>query len=139
MLKKIHLWIGIIGLIVFALSGQYFLIYLGGLKEMADVPRLLLRTSHIYLFLASALNLALGLYYLQPEKLRWYHFYTQGLLMISPFLILYGFIFETLGNEGIDRPVGNLGLFAILFWMGNLLIGWSYQRIGEIRRKKSQR
>src|SRR5690606_28156928 len=123
MLKKLHLWIGIIGFIVFVLSGQYFQHALGGLKELDDVPRLLLRTSHIYLFLTSVINLVFGLYYTPPEKIRWYTVVNQSLILLAPFFVMYGFVFETLGNEGIDRPTGSLGFFMILAWMGNIGIG----------------
>lgn len=129
MIKKLHLYIGIIGFIAFILSGQYFQHMLGGLKELDDAPRLLLRTSHIYLFLTSVINIVFGLYYTPPEKIRWYTIYNQSLIMLAPFFILYGFVFETLGNEGIDRPIGSLGLFLVLFWLGNIVIGTVYRWI----------
>lgn len=66
-------------------------------------PRLLLRTSHIYLFLTGVINLVFGLYYTPPEKIRWYAIYNQSLIMLAPFFVLYGFVFETLGNLLIGK------------------------------------
>lgn len=122
-LKQLHLWIGIIGLIAFVLSGQYFQHALGGLKELDDAPRLLLRTSHVYLFLTSVINLVFGLYYTPPEKIRWFTIYNQSLIMLSPFVVAYSFATETLTNTGIDRPFTLLAMVLILAWIGNIGIG----------------
>jgi hypothetical protein len=127
MIKKIHLWIGILGIVLFLLSGQYFKLALDALQGMEDAPRLLLRTSHIYLFLASIINFIFGLYYIQPQKVKWYTLYNQLFIMLSPILIAYGFVFETLNNEGINRTVGSLGIFLIFAWFGNIIIGKVYQ------------
>ena len=112
---------------MFVLSGLYFKLVLDGLQGMENTPRLLLRTSHLYLFLTSVINFVLGLYYVQPKDMKWFTIYNQSLIMLSPFLIGYGFIFETMTNEGIDRVVGSLGLFAIFAWLVNILIARIYR------------
>jgi hypothetical protein len=57
-----HLWIGLAGVVAFVLTGQYMDRWLGHLSGMADLPRMLYRSAHIYLLLGSLLNLLLGLY-----------------------------------------------------------------------------
>ena len=136
-LKQLHLWIGIIGLIAFVLSGQYFKHMLGGLKELDDAPRLLLRTSHVYLFLTSVINLVFGLYYAPPAKIRWYTIYNQSLIMLAPFVVGYSFVTETLTNTGIDRPWTLLAMVLILAWIGNIGMGAAY-RWYQKRRTKGQ-
>lgn len=126
MIRKIHLWIGVIGLILFLLSGQYFKHALGGLQGLENTPRLLLRTSHVYLFLTSIINLVFGLYYVQPEKIRWFTIYNQSLIMLAPFFVGYSFVFETITNTGINRPFTLIGMVLILAWVGNIIIGKLY-------------
>lgn len=123
MLKKLHLSIGLLGLLGFIVSGQYFHHVLDGLQALEDGPRLLLRSSHIYLFLTSAINVSLGLFLVQENKPHWFVVLNHSLLLLSPFLVGYGLVFETLGNAGIDRPVGSLGLFAVFIWLFNVVLG----------------
>jgi hypothetical protein len=48
---------------------------------------------------------------------------NHALVIISPFLILYGFIFETINNPGIERDVGSLGVLLLFVWLINVGIG----------------
>ena len=123
MIRKIHLWVGISGFILFLLSGQYFKLALAGLQGLENTPRLLLRTSHIYLFLTSIINLVFGLHYVPPQKVRWYTIYNQALIMLAPLFIGYSFIFETITNSGIERNYTVIGMLLILAWLGNTAIG----------------
>jgi nitric oxide reductase large subunit len=70
-LKKGHLLVGVIGLIIFVLTGQYMHWHFNHLQGMADGPRLMYRTAHIYILWVALLNLVLGLY-VQPleNKIR---------------------------------------------------------------------
>jgi len=121
-LKKLHLWFGVFGVGAFLLSGQYFLHALNGLQDVADTPRLLLRTSHIYLFLASVINIVLGLFYQAPLRLRRLATANQLLMILSPLLISYGFIYETAGSTGIDRSIGSMGIIIIFVWLAVLIL-----------------
>lgn len=129
MLKKAHLWIGVVGVFLFILSGQYFQHFLNGLQDLQDGPRLLLRTSHAYFFFASMINLVFGLYYSPPANIKWYTVANQALIMASPFLIAYGFIFEAHNNPGIEREVGSLGVIALFVWLVNRVFGTVYLSI----------
>jgi hypothetical protein len=66
-LKKGNLIVGAIGLIIFVLTGQYMHWHFNHLEGMADGPRLMYRTAHIYILWAALLNLVLGLY-VQPAE-----------------------------------------------------------------------
>ena len=133
MIRQAHLWVGIIGMVLFVLSGQYFYFALDGLAGFENTPRLLLRTSHIYLFFAAFINLVFGLYYLQPPQVRWYTVANQSLLMLSPVLIGYGFVFEAFDNPGIERPVSTIGIYLPLAWLIHSAIGYCYRRITQAK------
>lgn len=122
MIKKIHLWIGIVGMVLFLASGQYFQHSLSSLQDMSDTPRLLLRTSHVYFFFASIINIIFGMYYSPPRAARWYSMANQLLVMLSPVLIGYGFVFEAHNNAGIEREVGSIGVIVLFVWLLNTLV-----------------
>jgi hypothetical protein len=129
MLKKTHLWIGILGMLLFILSGQYFKIELNGLQDFENTPRLLLRTSHVYFFFACFINIIFGLYYVQPSKLKWYTLYNHSFILLSPVLILYGFVFESFVNPGIDRKFGTMGVIFCFIWLFNICLGKVFRLI----------
>ncbi len=122
-LNKLHLWIGLSGIVLFLLSGQYFQFALNGLQGMDDTPRLLLRTSHVYFFFASFINVIFGLYYVQTKELRWHTVLHQSLVMLSPVLLAYSFIAEAYGNVGIERDIGSLGVIILFVWLLILVLG----------------
>jgi len=126
MLKILHLWVGIISLIAFVLTGQYFIVEYGGLENTDNVTRLMYRSVHVYLFFAAALNLALGFYYTPPTKRLWLAAYNQALILLSPALLLYSFCFEITDNEELSRPATLIATVMILAWISNMLIGRSY-------------
>jgi len=136
MLKKAHLWVGIIGMILFLLSGQYFFLVLGGLQGLDDTPRLLLRTSHVYFFFASFTNILFGIYYVEPSKTGWHTICNQSLILLSPLLIGYGFLCESLQNTGIDRNIGSIGVILVFVWLLNICIGKSYHLVKNIKSSK---
>jgi hypothetical protein len=57
-----------------------------------------------------------GLYYVEPNKRRWYFNASQSLMIASPFLLAYGFMFESFDMPDIDRAIGIQG--AIIFSRG---------------------
>jgi hypothetical protein len=56
-MKRVHLICGIAAVFVFLLTGQYMAIYQGHLQGMADLPRMLFRSRHIYILFTGLLNL----------------------------------------------------------------------------------
>jgi hypothetical protein len=114
-LNLIHLAVGIGGVVAFVLTGQYMAIFLGGLTGMPDVPRLLYRTSHIYLMWAALLNLIVGCYFnvANTRGARILQAVSSGLLLASPVLMLASFFVESGAND-LDRVLSNFGNFSAL-------------------------
>jgi hypothetical protein len=114
-LSRIHLFIGIVGIIVFVLTGQYMHWAHDHLRGMADGPRLLYRTSHIYLLWSSLLNLVVGVSDLSTEErlVRVSQFGASTLVLAGPALFLFSFFKES--NTGmLSRPVTRVGIYAAL-------------------------
>src|SRR5688572_17920989 len=69
--KRFHLVFGLVVLIVFLLTGQYMDRYHNHLEFMADGPRLLYRTRHIFILMSGLLHLGIGTYFsFQPTATR---------------------------------------------------------------------
>jgi hypothetical protein len=101
LLKPIHLVVGVTGLIAFVLTGQYMGIFLQGLAGMPDGPRLLYRSSHLYLMWSSLLNLVVGYYFVAAttQGARIAQGIASALLLAGPPLILAGFFIESPAND----------------------------------------
>lgn len=104
-MRRSHLIVGYAGVIVFILSGQYMDRWLGHLAGMADLPRMLYRSGHIYLLMASLLNLALGLYLSEADG-GWRRIVQRVgsvLVVVAPILFLVGFTQESARTD-FERP-----------------------------------
>ena len=123
MLKKLHLWLGIIFFIVFLLTGQYFRIHYHGLQNLPDVERLMLRSGHVYLFFAAFINIVFGLYWTEPAKIKWTTIVNQSLILLSPPLLTYSFVAEDVMYHGLQRGLGTLGVTLLLIWLINTAVG----------------
>src|SRR5262249_29286749 len=88
--------VGIAGVIVFLLTGQYMAIYQDHLRGMAAMPRLLFRSRHIYILMASLLNLTLGTYLsrVRPGFRHKLECVGSGLIIVSTCLLVAAFIRE---------------------------------------------
>jgi hypothetical protein len=104
-LKPLHLIVGIAGIVVFVLTGQYMAIFLHGLGDLPDGPRLLYRTSHLYLMWSSLVNLLVGVYFVTAtaKSARIMQGIASALLLAGPPLILTGFFLESPTNN-LARP-----------------------------------
>jgi peptidoglycan/LPS O-acetylase OafA/YrhL len=111
-MKRLHLIIGLIVVVVFLLTGQY-MEYVHN-RDLPDGTRMLYRSRHIYLLLAGLLNLVLGTYVVrQPQGWRG-RIQAVGtiLIVLSPVLLLAGFFSEP--HKGPERTiVAALGIFSI--------------------------
>jgi ABC-type Na+ efflux pump permease subunit len=126
---------GAAGIVVFLVTGQYMHHVLDHLRDMADGPRMLYRSAHIYLLLISLTNLALG-NYLMPQTSqirRIAQYITSIALILTPFVIVFGFFFES-NLTNLGRPYTNIGLYG-MFAVGVILI---LLKIG-VRRKMSHK
>jgi hypothetical protein len=112
---RLHLVIGIAGLVVFLLTGQYMDRWLNHLDGMADGPRALYRSAHIYILFSALLNLQLGVYMVtvQHWAVRALQYLGSILLLATPALFLYGFIVET-PPAVIERPMIRESIYCAL-------------------------
>jgi len=115
LLKPLHLLAGIAGIVVFVLTGQYMAILLKGLVDMADGPRLLYRTSHLYLMWASLVNLVVGFYFVAAASngARIAQTIASAMLLTAPPLMLAGFFIES-PNGDLDRLFCSWGNYLAL-------------------------
>jgi len=114
-LKSIHLLVGVVGIIAFVLTGQYMAIVLNGLGDMPDGPRLLYRSSHLYLMWSSLLNLVVGYYFFVASSrgARTGQAIASVALLAGPPLLLVGFALEAkLGN--LSRPFCDIANYLAL-------------------------
>jgi hypothetical protein len=114
-LKKGHFIIGVLGLIVFVLTGQYMHWHFNHLVGMPDGPRLMYRTSHIYILWAALLNLVLGLYVLPVENNMRRRLQQAGSLaiMISLLLVSISFFADS-QNVTLWRGWARMGIYLAL-------------------------
>ncbi len=113
-MKRFHLFFGLALLVVFLLTGQYMDIIHHHLAEMADKPRLLMRSRHIYILYSSLAHLALGSYFLEHpivwrKRLQWL---GSTLMTVAAVLVVTAFFTEP-WRQGWEMPTTLLG--AVLF------------------------
>jgi hypothetical protein len=95
-MKRLHRLVGLFGIAAFLATGVYMRRHDPALHSLDSATRLLFRSRHIYLLLASLLNLNLGTY-LSSSPARWRRkFQSTGsvLILAAPFVLLCGFIVE---------------------------------------------
>jgi len=62
-MKRFHLIFGLTVLVVFLLTGQYMDRYHNHLEFMADGPRMLYRSRHIFILMSGLVHLGIGTYF----------------------------------------------------------------------------
>jgi hypothetical protein len=127
-IARLHVFIGILGLLVFLASGLTMLLADPPLSALDGQVRMMLRSRHIYLLYASLLNLLLGVYY-RPAAWSWrQRLQTAGssLLLFSPALAVAGFFIEAPEGD-LSAPLGRLAVVAAA-------IGTLLHAIAAIRR-----
>lgn len=115
MLARLHVAVGAIGLLAFAVTGQYMAIVLRGLAEMPDGPRMLYRSAHLYLMWSSLLNLFVGVHFAAAASkgARTVQTVASGMLLAGPVLILVGFFVESPAND-FDRLYSGVANYLAL-------------------------
>jgi hypothetical protein len=111
-MKRFHLIIGLVVIVVFLLTGQY-MEYVHN-RILPDGTRMLYRSRHIYLLLSGLLNLILGIYFV-PQPRGWRRILQiigTILIVLSPGLLLAGFFSEPHRSPDQTR-VAALGIFSI--------------------------
>ncbi len=126
-MKRFHLFFGLALLVAFVLTGQYMDKVHNHLEGMEMGMRMLYRTRHIFLLLASLTHLGLG-FYLQPRTGAWQR-RTQLAgtiaLAIGALLLLAAFFLDS-ARRDLSTPYSHWGIEALL--LGLALHGLSALR-----------
>ena len=113
-MKKAHLIFGVLIVVCFLLTGQYMDKFYNHLDGMADGPRLLYRTRHIFILLSGLLNLGIGAYFtyrVQPLQ-RTMQLLGSLFIFSASLLFLIAFFYEpNLGN--LHTPLSHWGTYTI--------------------------
>jgi hypothetical protein len=131
-MRRLHLVVGCAGVVAFLLTGQYMDRWLDHLAGMPDLPRMLYRSGHIYLLLASLLNLALGLYLSEPDP-GWRRLVQRVgsvLVVVAPILFLVGFTQEAARTD-FERPWAGPAIYGIFGGVLLMAIASSGRRRGS--------
>ena len=118
-LKKVHLIVGLIALLIFPLTGAYIRIYLADEFAASDRLRFSMRANHIYILLSSLIHIPLGSYLRVSAKQRRANLqnFAPLLLFTSTTLMITAFFAEF--KMGIDRPGA---LLAMVLASGGTLL-----------------
>jgi len=114
-MRRAHLIFGIAALLAFIFTGQYMDKVYNHLRGMADLPRMLFRSRHIYILLASLLNLVLGTYL--PRRAAGWRGALQVTgsiqIIIATCLLVDAFFSEPLRNNLQHTPLSSAGVYLI--------------------------
>ncbi|HYG81062.1 MAG TPA: hypothetical protein VD861_11775 [Pyrinomonadaceae bacterium] len=138
-MKRLHLTLGVLVVIVFLLTGQYMDFQNPKVREMTDEgARMMFRSRHIYILLAGLVNLGVGVYFTYHSA-RWRKTLQLAgsiLILLAPLLMTAAFFYEpTL--KGLQRTFTQpaiVALFAGVF----LHLFSGIRRAGEPRRYTKQ-
>lgn len=113
-MRRFHLLFGAAVVVVFLLTGQYMDRFHNHLEGMADGPRLLYRTRHIFILLSGLLHLGLGAYLVGARRTRQKVLQLSGsaLLTLAPLLFLAGFFYEP-HLADLHTPFSHWGTYTI--------------------------
>jgi len=119
-MKRFHLVFGLVMSIVFLLTGQYMDRYHQHLEFMADGPRMLYRSRHIFILMSGLLHLGIGSYFsFQPTTTRRaLQIVGSVLITIATVLFTIAFFYEP-RLEGLQNHLSLPG--TILTAVGTLL------------------
>ena len=112
-MRRLHLVVGSAAAVAFLLTGQYMDRWLAHLEGMADLPRMLYRSAHIYLLFSALLNLVLGLYLVDQRAAvaRGVGRVGSALILIAPVLLLAAFALESPRSD-LERPYARLAIYG---------------------------
>ena len=113
-MRKVHLIVGLAGVAVFLGTGVYMATHFPALYGGNESLRYLYRANHVYLLLASLVNVALGAYLTSPGTGWRASLGTAGsvLALLSPPLLSYAFFAEA-PHASPARIVTALGVFSV--------------------------
>ena len=103
-MKRLHLWVGAVALLVFLLTGQYMDYLEVRTNALGETARVMFRSRHIYLLLAGLVNLGVGAYFGYRERgwRRGLQLLGSALVVAAPALMVAAFFAEPTG-PGLKR------------------------------------
>jgi hypothetical protein len=122
-----HLVIGGVGLVLFILQGQY-MARIAGVADLPDAARMMYRSAHIYLLLASVANVVAGYFMTPTVVVRPLQRLIGVVLLLSPVLFIWSFFTES-GIASLDRPLARAGLYLLFGAATLLLLDEVYRRV----------
>lgn len=114
-MSYLHLIVGILSFIVFLATGEFMRLDFPDKEIIPQEFRLLMRSRHIYILLASLLHIVLGVY-LQIHREIWRKFlqiFASILLFSGTFLLIYAFVYETYSVKNFSE-FSRFGLYFSL-------------------------
>ncbi|CAA0114520.1 Uncharacterised protein [Halioglobus japonicus] len=117
--RNCHLLVGGLGLILFALQGQYMARVLG-VEHLPDASRMMYRSAHIYFLLVCVTNIGIG-YTLSPgAAVNNLQRLVGVIFLCSPALLVCSFFTESTAST-LERPIASIALY-LTFGAAALLI-----------------
>lgn len=117
-MRRVHLWLGTAGLLLFLATGQYMAAI--DVPSMADHHRLFYRFGHIYLLLAFGANIVAGYCMPRDASPRLPTRLLSLALLATPLVLTASFFIEPAMGQ-FERPLASAGLF-LFFGMLSLMI-----------------
>jgi hypothetical protein len=113
--RSLHLVFGTGGVLAFLGTGAYMATHFPAAYESGEAIRYLYRANHVYLLLASLVNLAIGIYRAgtRPGWRGNLALAGSALLLVAPPILLYAFFAEP-PRGAPERPVTLIGALALL-------------------------
>jgi hypothetical protein len=103
-MKRLHLWVGAVALLLFLLTGQYMDYLEVRTNALGETARVMFRSRHIYLLLAALVNLGVGAYFSYRVRgwRRRLQLLGSALVVAAPALMLAAFFTEP-SEPGLKR------------------------------------
>ena len=119
-MKRFHLIFGVTVLVVFLLTGQYMDRFHNHLEFMADGPRMLYRTRHIFILMSGLLHVGIGTYFSPRPTVTRRALQIIGSVLITVATVLFtvAFFYEPRLDD-LQTPLSLLG--TIMIAVGTLL------------------
>lgn len=114
-MRKMHLWVGALTILIFVATGQVMRWHDPPLAEFDAAARLMFRSRHIYILTAGLVNLMLGLY-AQAWPSGWRRIVQwagSALLLPAPALLVLAFFTEPRRGFQPEMWASAAGLYAL--------------------------
>lgn len=114
-MSYVHLIFGIAVFVVFLVTGKLMRVDFPDKEIISQDFRLLMRSRHIYILLASFVHIVLGVY-LQIHKEKWRKYvqtFASVLLFAGTLLLIWAFFYETYATKSFSE-ISRWGLYLSL-------------------------